>query len=332
MANITNSKHPIDSNPFTSYKGKHQWVKDRTIFLTVHGSRAYGTNTPLSDIDIKGICIPPKEVFFGLGKPFEQAETNEPNDMVIYDLRKFLSLASNTNPNIIEVLFTDKDDWLKTTPIFEKLHQNRHLFINKKARHSFAGYAHSQLKRIKSHRSWLLNPMETRPARSEYGLSETSKVNKSDFGATDKLIESGVEINTSVMELFQKEKAYQSKLNSWKQYEYWKKTRNVDRSATEAKFGYDTKHAMHLVRLLKMCREILETGEVHVKRPDAPELLSIRNGEWSYEKLVAWSEEQNNDLDQMYKTSTIPNNADFDKINNLCQELIQMGLEKEVLS
>jgi len=44
----------------------------------------------------------------------------------------------------------------------------------------------------------------------------------------------------------------------------------------EAKFGFDTKHAMHLIRLLRMAREILETGVVHVKRPDAEELSAIR--------------------------------------------------------
>ncbi|AEZ66297.1 hypothetical protein phiTE_131 [Pectobacterium phage phiTE] len=38
------------------------------------------------------------------------------------------------------------------------------------------------------------------------------------------------------------------------------KNRNAARHELEEKFGYDTKHAMHLVRLLRMSQEILETG------------------------------------------------------------------------
>lgn len=29
------------------------WIKDRTIFLTVHGSIAYGLNTEHSDVDLR---------------------------------------------------------------------------------------------------------------------------------------------------------------------------------------------------------------------------------------------------------------------------------------
>ena len=49
------------------------WLKDNTIFLTIHGSQAYGLNGPNSDLDIKGICIPPKSVANNLFQKFEQA-------------------------------------------------------------------------------------------------------------------------------------------------------------------------------------------------------------------------------------------------------------------
>ena len=66
-----------------------------------------------------------------------------------------------------------------------------------------------------------------------------------------------------------------------KQYWDWKKNRNESRSELEEKFGYDTKHAMHLVRLLRMAEEVLQEGIVRVKRPDAKELLAIRDGAWT---------------------------------------------------
>ena len=62
---------------------------------------------------------------------------------------------------------------------------------------------------------------------------------------------------------------------------------NVKRPELVEKHGYDTKHAMHLWRLLRMCAEILETGRVLVRRPDADELLAIRDGAWRYDAIIA---------------------------------------------
>jgi uncharacterized protein len=96
-----------DIDLYKDYRGNLEWLGKRTIFASVHGSQAYGTATPESDIDIKGIAIPPAKYFHGFVQKFEQAESNHPYDMVIYDLRKFMHLASQCNPNIIEILFTE---------------------------------------------------------------------------------------------------------------------------------------------------------------------------------------------------------------------------------
>lgn len=83
---------------------------------------------------------------------------------------------------------------------------------------------------------------------------------------------------------------YLAEKDAWSNYWRWKKNRNETRAALEEEHGYDCKHAMHLVRLLRMGEEILTTGEVLVKRPDAKELLEIRDGAWSYEELVKYAE------------------------------------------
>jgi len=48
----------------------------------------------------------------------------------------------------------------------------------------------------------------------------------------------------------------------------------------------NTKHATHLVRLMRTCRDLVVDGVIHVYRPDREELLAIRRGEWRYEQLV----------------------------------------------
>lgn len=317
--------------PFKGYRGSLKWLPERTILVTVHGSQAYGTSTPTSDIDVKGLAIPPREYFHGFQKTFEQAEGKDPYDMVIYDLRKFLKLASDCNPNIIEILFTDPEDWVVETTLSRKLWENRQLFLSKKARFTFSGYANQQLKRIKGHKRWLLEPPTHRPTREEFGLPVAQKMSASEIGATQKLIEEEVPLSKDVMRLFNLEQQFLSAKREWEQYEKWKLERNEKRAKLEAEFGYDTKHAMHLVRLMRMCREILEHGQVNVRRPDAKELLEIRGGAWSYDKLIEWADKQDEEMDSLFKSSLLPAEAPLEQIDAVCLELVEEALKHDSL-
>lgn len=63
------------------------------------------------------------------------------------------------------------------------------------------------------------------------------------------------------------------------------------RKALVLKHGYDTKNAAHLVRLLEMGIEFLQTGTLRVRRPNADRLVSIKRGEVSLAEIRAQSEE-----------------------------------------
>lgn len=317
-------------------------VDSRTIFLTKHGSHAYGTNTETSDVDVKGICIEPMQHQLGFLHTFEQHErmgTNEGGnlaklkslhgkdaDVVVYSLKKFAKLAADCNPNIIEVLHVADEDVLFVDDFGERLREIRNDFLSKKAKFTFSGYAHAQLKRIKTHRAWLLDPPKEPPSRQAFGLSKSDKVSRSELGAfeaytgnTDALNLSSVPKN--VMELFNKEKQYQQAMQHWEQYQIWLKNRNPARASLEAKFGYDTKHGMHLLRLMRMCREILTFGKVNVKRDDAEELLAIRAGAWEYDKLISEAEKIETECDELYQTSTLPREPDRVKLDRFIVEL-----------
>lgn len=298
-----------------------KWLEDRTIYFARHGSHAYGTNIATSDEDFKGVCIPPKNYYIGFLDTFEQAESSKP-DKVVYEIRKFFKLAADCNPSIIEVLFVDDKDVIKKDYAGRLLRLYREKFLSTKAKHTFSGYAHSQLKRIKTHRSWIMDPPKAPPKRSDFGLPEQNKVSKSDLGAFESLQRDGVSLDENVMYLFYKERQYVNAQNTWNQYQNWLATRNEARAALERKFGYDTKHAMHLVRLMRMCREILETGEVIVKRPDAKDLLAIREGAWSYDRLVEWAEAEDADLEEVAKKSPLRKAPDRVWLNDLCMEII----------
>lgn len=165
----------------------------KKIFECLAGSHLYGTNTPESDIDTRGVFIPSKEYFLGCYSKIEQIE-NTKEDEVLFDLRKFLVLAGENNPNILELLFVPETMWKIRSGEWEKIIENRQLFISTKARYSFAGYAYSQLKRVKNHRAWLLNPPKKKPERSDFGLKEHEKfLSPDEIGAFNVFISSKLE-------------------------------------------------------------------------------------------------------------------------------------------
>lgn len=303
---------------------------DSTILLVRAGSQALGTNTPESDLDIDGICIPPKRYHLGYLHRFEQDAKHDP-DVVIYDIRKYFQLAADCNPNVIQAIWVDPSDILFCDSFGRQLLQHRAAFLSRKAKHTFSGYAIAQLKRIKTHRRWLLSPPAGKPERHAYGLPETTLISKDQRGAIEALSdEERAALSANVMAVYEKERAYHNGLMEWKQYETWKRTRNPKRAELEARFGYDCKHAMHLVRLMRMCREILTSGYVQVKRPDREELLAIRNGAWEYDRLVEWAEAQDAELAELANTSPLPNAPDRVALDRLCRKMIESHFSIEV--
>jgi len=297
----------------------HFDVEKRTIALVRHGSHAYGLNVPTSDEDFKGVCIKPKECYFGFTRTFEQHEhmgsKSDGVDKVVYSLDKFAKLAADCNPNIIEVLHVSESSVLRLDEFGEELRSIRNEFLSKKAKFTFSGYAHAQLNRIKTHRSWLLNPPKEVPTRKSFGLSETTKVSTSELGAFDAAVREGIEIEMTndMLTLFTREKQYQAAKTRYDQYVGWVKTRNPARAELESKHGYDTKHGMHLLRLMRMAKEILADHVVYVDRRargDRDELLAVRFGDRSYDSLIEEAERLEAECEELYKTSTLRKEPD----------------------
>lgn len=312
----------------------HFDVSARTIYLARHGSKAYGTSIPESDEDFKGVCIKPKECYLGFLQKFEQHEhmgsKSDGIDSVVYSLEKFANLAADCNPNIIETLWCDDSDVIKCDEFGERLRDMKELFLSKKAKFTFSGYAHSQLQRIKTHRAWLQNPPKAVPSRSDFNLPEGTKVSKSELGAYDSMLEKGVDVELpkDVITLFTREKAYQAAQLHYDQYVQWTKTRNPKRAELEAKFGYDTKHAGHLLRLMRMCKEILTLQTVIVKRPDREEILAVRNGQRSYDSIIEESERLERECDELYLTSTLRKEPDRKLLDSMIVQMTDEYLRK----
>lgn len=90
------------------------------------------------------------------------------------------------------------------------------------------------------------------------------------------------------------------------------------------KYGYDTKNAAHLIRLLRMAIEFLRDGRLIVDRGgyDATELLDIKHGSWSLEKVKREAERLFRRAEDAYDRSTLPPVPDHEVINELCTNYI----------
>ena len=188
---------------------------ESTLLLTKAGSHAYGTNNINSDEDYRGIIYATRDMLLGLSG-WDTQITNDVPDVVLYTLPKFVKLALNSNPNVIEILYVAKGDVLKQSAVGRELRAMRAEFLSQRAMASFTGYAHAQLKRMTA------------------GAGKTGYLH-----------------------------------------------------------DYDTKNAMHLVRLYRMGYELLTEGVVNVRRSDAEELINIRNGAWSLNDVINYA----NDMD-----------------------------------
>lgn len=297
------------------------------IYETVHGSRAYGLEREGSDWDFKGVVIGPRAWYFGYREAPEQVELGP--DHFRFEIRKFFRLAAKANPTLLEMLFTDPEDHRTVTAAGARLLAARHQFLSKKVEGSFGGYAISQLKRIRTHRQWLLSPPERKPTRADFGLPEKG-ISRDQLGAAEAMIADGrlegEALAPNFMATLDGERRYRAAHQHWQQFQAWQRARNPARAALEARFGYDTKHALHLVRLLRMGAEILEQGEVIVRRPDRDELLAIRDGAWPYDALIERAEALGARVRAAAATTTLPEEPDEDALDALCVELVEAVL------
>lgn len=129
-----------------------KWVMDDLLFLHVGGSRLYGTDTADSDWDVRGVTLAPKSYWVG-ARTFEQAEAQVPElglDVVIYDLRKWLRLAVNVNPNVVETLYVDASSGavIRSAAAWEWIAARARRLISRRAHAGYHGYATSQLKKM----------------------------------------------------------------------------------------------------------------------------------------------------------------------------------------
>lgn len=145
------------------------FLKHNIHYEVMMGSFAYGVSNDVSDIDIYGFCIPPKDFIFphlaghieGFGEQkqkFEQFQQHhikdcsnkKQYDITIFNIVKYFQLCMENNPNMIDSLFVPVNCIVHSTKIGNMVREKRKIFLHKGSWYKFKGYSYSQLHKMEN--------------------------------------------------------------------------------------------------------------------------------------------------------------------------------------
>jgi hypothetical protein len=274
----------------------------RPIVRVQHGSHLYGTNTPSSDLDFKGVHIPSGEAIIlqraenVLDRKVKISDTVKngacDTDDQSYSLQKFFGMIAVGDTVATEILFAPTpvfadSDWAEIRTIGKSL-------LNRQCR-GFVGYCRRQAAKygIKGSR---MAACEDIVALLTDGMMEHGTTAKLEVLA-DKLMIfcathefSDVEIITSQagtdvphLEVVDRKVPFTASIKMAHEI-YSKVYNNYGARARAAKSneGIDWKAVSHAVRVARQAIELLTTGAITFPRPDAAQLLEIKLGQIAY--------------------------------------------------
>ena len=374
------------------------------LYLVIRGSHAYGTNIPTSDTDYSGVFVQNLDSILGMS--YVEQINDDKNDIVIYELRRFLELLAKNNPTVLELLNTPEDCVVYKHPLFDKILQNKDNLLTKICANSFGGYAKEQISKAKGQnkkQNWekdkvtrkdvldfcyviegeksipwkvwnedfqydekfigIVNVPNARDIYAVYfdeiahmcfsesvpeNVRESAKYLRKEselsmgFGYKG-LIKTGegatsAESNqlrlssipkgeTPICIITYNKDGYTQHCNDYKSYQTWLDQRNEQRWVDVESHGQkiDGKNMMHCRRLMDMAREIAEGKGIVVRRPNAQELIDIRQGKVDLQTLIDHVESEIKEIDLLYKNSTLPDKVDM----NLVEQIL-INIRKEI--
>lgn len=313
----------------------------RIMLLGLGGSYAYGTNNENSDIDFRGITLNLPSDLLGLTE-FEQYEDGA-TDTVIYSFNKIVKLLLECNPNTVELLGLDEDQYLIKTTLGQRLLDHKSLFLSKRAAKSFGGYAGAQLRRLQNAIARDSMPQQER----EQHIYNSVRNALEDFRRKHEMFDKGdirIYIDKSDNPELETEMFIDASYRHLPLRDYENMlgvmnsvVRNYDKIGKRNRKKDDNhlnKHAMHLIRLFMMAIDILEKGEIKTHRTDDLALLqSIRRGDFQKEdgtfsvEFYQLLSEYEKRLETATRDSLLPDNPDMEKVGRFVEEMNRKAID-----
>lgn len=318
----------------------------RPLVRIRHGSHLYGTNTPTSDLDYKGVFLPagadillqcvPTHIDAGTKDP-QATHKNTPDDIddTSYPLQKFFGMIAAGDTVGTEILFAPDDAIVaKDDELWPLIVENKDMLLNRECK-GFVGYCQKQAAKygVKGSRMAACKDivdllkvaaagdrgMNTKLAEisellyefcTEHEFSEIVNIPAPSGKDIFHLEVIGRKIpftNTVKQALDVYEKVYEN---------YGHRAR-----AAMNNEGIDWKAMSHAVRVGGQALELLSTGHITFPRPEADYLLAVKRGELDYQEVAAVLEGIVEDVEEEATTSWLPETADWDSINEFVLRL-----------
>jgi hypothetical protein len=317
----------------------------RLIFKLRTGSHLYGLNHPESDEDFGGVFIPKSEYILGLKRVEEvdnstksstagHRNTADDVDDKVYALPKYLHLALENNPNIVEFFFATPENILVNSPEWQSLVAGRSHIVSQKIYHTFKGYAFSQKKKltVKSERftslakglDWIeesFTPEERN--RDDIPISETDATQLNSMLKYYKNLRYNCESFHLGMSI---KMIYEHLKTEYDTYGWRVHTKTFETLGYDVKFGY------HLIRILSEAVDLLATGELHypISGQAREDILAVREAKLDLPELLALYEKYEKMADEVYATTKLPKKPDFDWANNWLIDVLRKSIAEEL--
>ena len=291
----------------------------RLLMLCKFGSHLYGTDTPDSDTDYKGIYMPsPKQILLGkypksISMPTRGKEHGEKNgkediDCQVYSLHYFIELALQGQTVAMDMLHVSQECLLETSHIWTSLVLLKDKFYTTNL-NAFVGYAQKQAAKygIKGSRlaaaklmdNFLQSfPDEVRMATIWNQLPTGEHIEVVE-GRPDYVQVCGKKIQSTVTVGYA-----QSIIQSFiKHYGHRAKQ-------AESNEGVDFKALSHALRAAYQCRAIYFNGDIKFPLPEARLLRRVKQGEYEYKVVAGWLETAIHEVQILADRSTYQNKPD----------------------
>jgi len=310
---------------------EYEMAKQNTILLTRTGSHLYGLNTVNSDEDYVGIFVEPIEYLLSPFKTIEEVDCsfrskldsgkNAPDavDDKRYALKKFIKLASQCNPNIIELLFVDPECTLELNWAGAMLLDNRHLFLSQQIAQRFIAYAISQEKKMYIRSGNIMDLVKAQEVLSiepEYMMPIIECATFQNAGFQWDHGKYVAQIGDIQMPLGSTVKNALAIISD-------RIKRAGSRKDNVFERGYDYKFASHLIRLLLEGKELLETGSLelplNVKHRDL--ILPIKQGQCEVREVEILAERLKAEYRSVEQSCILPVYPRIKEIEKLCIEI-----------